>query len=562
MPSRSLGIAALSIVLCSAQLASPAQSQSDTQKSSFKQYFNPLRKQGYVNTSQDRQIKKTHCQFVDADNSVRVANRELGLFAIMPPEKSLDTTYAEQLLSDQKVSGIAVALPWSTLEPSEDKFDWQPLDNLLQACHQHGKTAIVYITTAGLDLKPANGGSSTAADTPAWVFAGGAQSIAWQSNDGAAHTMPIFWDKNYLAKWSNFIAEFAQRYDCNPDIHSVGITGGGMLTGTQVVPASATVADANGSAQNLAAVLKAKYGMNQRQLVEHWKYVADIFTKNFHKTRLNFEINPPVAGRMGEDSLDEIADYLAYRFGERVYLTRTGFNSGKHSFNDYRILLKFRNDTLTGVKLTDSVNIRELDKIAGHALDDGVSFVAVPPALLASDEPSVKAALQRLSCNVGYRIICEKVSVPSKVASGEPLRASFAFVNTGAAAALRPERNLDKDSAASYRVALELCDAQGKPVLMNLHTPPVSTCQWQTGKPISWEKELRMIDADKHQLPPGDYSVWLSIVDADAKQRVSFLAVGESGKLAPVEKAKVGMLTIANAVAQTQTETNEEKIQH
>lgn len=560
MPSPSLRVIAASLALCST-IALPNRLPAEAQSTSgFKQYFNPLRKQGYVNTSQDRTIKKRHFKQSDDGSSLRVANRELGLFAIVPPEKTGDAAFVEKLLADDKLSGITVYVPWSAVEPGEDNYNWKPVDQILDQCSQHKKTAILYVTTAGLDL-PAAGAAKTACDTPEWVFSSGVKSLAYKSADGTTHTMPIFWDKNYLAKWSNFVSEFGDRYDSNPNIQSIGITGGGILGDTQVVPPSATAQDKTGKTASLAAVLKSDYGMNERQLVEHWKYVADLFPKHFHRTHLNFEVNAPVSGKMGEESLDEISDYLVYRFGERVYLTRAGYTTGKHNFDDYRILLKFRNDTLTGVRLQDNLKTADIAKIADNALDDGISFVQLPLGLLNSADSAVQSALDRLACRAGYRIVCQQVSVPDKVPSGQPLKATFAFINTGAAAALRPERNLDKDTAASYRVALELRDAEGKPVLMNLHTPPVPTNEWQAGKPVTWDKELRMMDSDKHQLPAGEYSVWISLVDSDGKQKIAFLIGANDGKATCVDSAKIGSLTITNAVAETQPQpsANEEK---
>lgn len=83
--------------------------------------------------------------------------------------------------------------------------------------------------------------------------------------------------------------------------------------------------------------------------MEHWKYVADIFPKAFPHTRLNFDIDPPTPNRAGQDSLDEISDYLIYRYGQRIYLTRQGIGDAKHGFDQYRVLLKFHGDTLTGI---------------------------------------------------------------------------------------------------------------------------------------------------------------------------------------------------------------------
>jgi hypothetical protein len=548
--SRRFAVSLLLVAVSLPLISCPqAQSNGKTGAGQLAGYLNPFqKKQKNLNQSQDRIIKKKSFKTGNMPAAQAVTNREIGFFVIVPSDKISDSEYVKTLLSNDKVNGLSATLPWSLLEPSEDSFNWAPLDQLLSACESQHKTLILRIATAG---------SGSQSETPKWVFDSGVKSISYTAADGTPHTMPIFWDKDYLAKWANFVTELSERYDKNPTLHSIGITGGGFSGGTAVLPPAAKAASGESGAKpaDLQAVLKKDYGMTQRQLVEHWKYVADVFPKHFQNARLNFAINPPVPGRTGEDALDEIADYLVYRYGQRVYLTRQGVSSGKHGFDDYRLLLKFRNDTLTGLQLTDDVKGEDLAKIAKHALDDGVSFAELPAAIVESKDETVQSALTDLAAHIGYQLMSQNTTIPAKLGIGEPLKASFAFVNVGAAPALRPERNFDKDTPMSYRVLVELRDATGKPVLQNVHTPPTPTSHWEPGKPVTWDEELKMTDSNKHQLSPGEYTVWLSIIDPNGNRKLQFIQATSEGKTASTDTAEVGKLVITDSVADSKIDS-------
>jgi Beta-galactosidase len=540
--------------------------------SEIAKYFNPLKKKGYLNQSQDRVIKKKTYKAGDmpAAGGSPVRNAELGLFAILPSDKIGDPEYVAAVLDDKRINGISVTLPWSTLEPKEDENNWQSIDQLLSVCQQMDKKLILRVATCGVTTK-SDGGNSAA--TPRWVFDSGVKSVVFvepadaasagandkQPNGGATqHVMPIFWDKTYLAKWANFVNELAERYDKNPTIHSIGITGGGFAGGTAVLPdyqavvAAPADKSAASAAETLESALKTEHGMTQRQLQEHWKYVADVFAKRFQNARLNFAINAPVPHRYGEDALDEISDYLAYKYGERVYLTRQQIHDGKHRFDESRVMMKLRNDTLLGIQLTDNVSPDEMPKIAKHALDDGISFAEIPASYFTSKNPVVDEAIKSLDEHVGYKLMNEKVTIDQKVSAGQPLKASFAFVNMGAATAMRPDRNFDKDTAGSYRIQIDLKDAHGKSVLSNIHTPPTPTNKWTSGLPVTWDEELKMVDSDKHQLPAGEYTAWMSIVDTNGKRKIQFLTATSDSHPASTDTVQVGKVVVVPATASTQ----------
>ncbi|MGH9548834.1 MAG: beta-galactosidase, partial [Terriglobales bacterium] len=336
---------------------------------------------------------------------------------------------AKELLADPRINGLSVLLPWRQLEPEETHYQWQSIDKLLDLCQSANKSLILRISTCGTDNTDNSG------DTPKWVYDAGAKFVTFKSG-GNERRMPVYWDSTYLAKWSNFINAMGEKYDKNPSVHSIGITGGGVGGGTAIIPEA-------GDKEQYDALdekLKKEFGMNGHQLVEHWKYVADLFPRAFKTARLNFDIDPPTPNRAGENLLDEISDYLVYRYGERVYLTRENVSSAKHGFDQYRVLLKFRPDTLTGYQLSSSFPSEDLSKLVKNSLDDGVSFAEVPANLISSKDQAVAAALDQLRAHLGYQLISQKVTLPNDIKSGDPLKAGFSFVNLGAATPMRPSR--------------------------------------------------------------------------------------------------------------------------
>jgi hypothetical protein len=467
-------------------------------------YLNPVHEKTYLNDSQDRIIKKKSFKGTELVGAQAVPNKELGLFASVDLTQLQDDSLLKDILAQPSVNGLSVMVPWASAEPTEGQFDWKQIDHLLDLAGQNKKSVILRVTTCG----------STDSDTPKWVFDAGAKSVTYTGTDGKTHTLPVFWDTTYLAKWSNFINALGSRYDKNQSVHSVGITGGGVAGGTLVIP---NIENKEEHAK-LETSLKSEFGMNQRQLVQHWKYVADLFPHAFPSCRLNFDIDPPTANRAGEDSLDEISDYLIYRYGQRVYLTRQNIADAKHGFDQYRVLLKFKPDTITGYRLAPAITAESLDKLARFALDDGISFIEVPSQFFTTKDEAISHTLEHLRSKLGYQLVSQSITLPTDVKSGDPLKASFTFLNLGSAPAMRPSRQFDKDVASSYKVQLELRDGTGKPVVQSLHTPQVPTQKWIAGTPVTWEESLKM-----PKLTPGQYSVYLSLVDAETKRKLQLL---------------------------------------
>lgn len=507
-------------------------------------YLNPIPEKNYVNKSQDRLIKKQAFKAGAVANEKPANNKEVGFFGVIPGDKLADSDFVESLLSNPRTNGISATIPWKQLEPGEEKYDWAVLDQLLKQCQSHNKSLVLRVSTCGIDLPD---GDKPSSDTPEWVFAAGAKSVKYMDKDGKPHLMPLFWDQSYLAAFSNFISEMGSRYDKNPLLHSVGITGGGFLGGTSLVPTdlsdkgdkSATAESGFTSASQIENHLRKKEGLTQKQIVDHWKYVADLFPQAFPNTTLNFAINPPTPNRAGEDALDEISDYLVYRYGQHIYITRQDLKNGKHGFDDYRVLLKFRPDTYEGLALLPRFPATDLEKLTKTALDDGISFIELPLQLLTATEPVVVGALDKLNSHMGFQIVSQKLSMAEQVEQGEPLKVDFAFLNVGDAAPKRPVREIDKDVPTSYKVMVELKDQSGKPVAQLLHTPQKGTLDWKAGEPITWQHSLRM-----PALAPGEYEASVSLFDPLTSRKIILIDARSGDERKPTTAVPAGKVRI------------------
>jgi hypothetical protein len=517
----------------------------------FFKYLNPIPEKNYTNESQDRVIKKRKFKPIAYPGAKPILNAELGLFAIIPTEKTGDIALMDELAARPDVNGLSIMVPWQSIEKTEGECDFTAIDQALEVVKKHNKTLILRVTTCGLN-------DGIKSDTPDWVFQAGVKTLTYKDSEGKEHQAPIFWDGTYMAKWSNFISSLGEKYDNNKYIHSVGITGGGVLGSTLVVPDFAVFEDqdsetlaqegaagATGSKSaygELCSILRKEHKMSERQLVEHWKYVGDLFPKAFKNVPLNFDINPPLLGRKGQDALDEITDYLVYRYGQRVYLTRQNIKNGKHGFDQYRVFLKFHPDTLTGYRLRPDFDLAEAAKLSHMAGEDGVSFCEVPPEVLKSEDAAVKTALNDIQSHLGYQIISKEAKIPNNAKVGEPLNASFTFLNLGATGAMMPSRHNDKDVPSSYKIQLELRNETGKVVFRSHHTPVIPTYDWVSDKPITWEKQLRMPE----HMKPGKYSVYLSLLEPDSKKQIRFLNAIAQGDPKTELEAPLGSIEITN----------------
>jgi hypothetical protein len=105
------------------------------------------------------------------------------------------------------VAGIIVRGRWDTLNPADGQYNWAQFDSNIAACKAAGKTCLLIVYTGG--------------STPTWIQA---QRFSFELN-GVKGTMPVPYEPNVLSAWAAFVAKFGQRYDADPTVIAVHLTG-------------------------------------------------------------------------------------------------------------------------------------------------------------------------------------------------------------------------------------------------------------------------------------------------------------------------------------------------
>lgn len=116
-------------------------------------------------------------------------------------------------------TGTAVDVGWSQLEPTDGRFEWEPLDASLAAVRSYNRAHPS--TTLGVKLRVVGG-----YDAPSWAArTGGAPiTIASRPHGASPGTLGRWWTAPYQEAWSTFEHTLAKRYDTDPLIRTVQVT--------------------------------------------------------------------------------------------------------------------------------------------------------------------------------------------------------------------------------------------------------------------------------------------------------------------------------------------------
>ena len=186
------------------------------------------------------------------------------------------------VLNNPNVDGIALRSSWDTIETADGTYDWSYFDRQIAKAASAGKMVSLSVA-AGID-------------TPSWVYQEGAASFTTAEGD----TIPVPWDPVFLDRWQQFIQAFGSRYDSNPAVSNVKITGIEWKTPETMLPHSA---DDVAVWQNL--------GYTRTNVENAWKMIADTFSQSFPDTQIAVEMVPN-----GFPPLDDNGNVMPGRSGD------------------------------------------------------------------------------------------------------------------------------------------------------------------------------------------------------------------------------------------------------
>ncbi len=156
------------------------------------------------------------CRLVD--NGKALVNPYMGWTMHFYSNKPMN--YGSQLAPEDIVgdfpglSTVYLRLPWSFIEPEENRFNWEMLDTPAQRWIEAGKMVALRITATE---------NWTRSGTPQWVFDAGAK--YYEVNN---YLEPDYDNVVFLQKVEHFVQKLAERYDGNPNVAFIDIGHYGM----------------------------------------------------------------------------------------------------------------------------------------------------------------------------------------------------------------------------------------------------------------------------------------------------------------------------------------------
>src|SRR5438132_3919005 len=201
-------------------------------------------------------------------------------------------TSAGTAISNANCDGVLWFLRWSDVEATPDTYTWQYLDDAVAWAAANNKKCGISI----------NAGK----DCPTWLYAApyNAQFYTMQDTPGAiGRTIPVPGDPIFMTRCQKFITDFGARYDSNPAVSYIIITGIGNHDEWDIAPGTLDTA-ALGSTQAEVDAWKSSS-----------KQIIDFYMSAFPRTTvMGYPVPPFNPSNAAEDpatSMREVSDYAA-----------------------------------------------------------------------------------------------------------------------------------------------------------------------------------------------------------------------------------------------------------
>ncbi len=208
-------------------------------------------------------------------------------------------------LANPSVDGIALRFSWRALETADGVFNWTPLDTMIAEAALAGKKVSLSVQAGYL--------------TPAWLYSEGVQSIrfVWDQPSGPAictvQTMPVPWDPTFLQKWTAFVQAFGVRYNSNPAVAQVKLTGLNSKTQETFLPIANGGPINNGQCNSYNDIASWQAaGYTSIKVEAAWQRIAASFAASFPSKPLTAMLVPggfPPLDASGNPIVGQPTDY-------------------------------------------------------------------------------------------------------------------------------------------------------------------------------------------------------------------------------------------------------------
>ncbi|MFW3172544.1 DUF4832 domain-containing protein [Geodermatophilus sp. CPCC 206100] len=378
---------------------------------------------------------------------------------------------------------------WATLNPGPGVFDWAPIDTFLAECAERGERGSFRVYTM-------NGAPYGTHRVPPWALDRGV--VIRQT----AEREPDYRDRDYQRYWGDFVDALAKRYDGDPRIAFIDISGYGLFNEWQandLTDASdeAGLADSVDSSTRRHLVHMFVGGSGAARVVEQ-DGVSDGTLLYAHPGFRTTQLLMPYGG-IWASSRYVATHYPHVGFRNDALFTR-------HA--DLEVL------ALMGYGVTDIWRTAPVVFEAAGPPPAGAEAAAAQTLrgmgasfLHENAVMTDRSALERLVSPLGYRYHPSRVSSPPSVSTSERLDVETTWTNTGNA---RAYPRMGQDFVLAYALA----DEAGAVV-----------ATWQTDHGVSeWLPRDQHVVRDALPLtgvPAGTYDLFLGVAQRSTDTRIA-----------------------------------------
>ncbi len=195
-----------------------------------------------------------------------------GLFALMDRNNDAIPT---ALFDSTVLAGFTLQLDWATLQPAPNIVAWDVLDGAITRAKSANKKIM---------LRPLAG-----IGAPSWLYKAGVKKFTFTPQSDRYHplefgkpvTLPYPWDKTLQDAWATFVQVLGDRYDSEPALVRVAVSGPMFMQAETYLPHTDDV---------MADWTKSGYALTAIQAA--WQKSIDAYAKGFRNTPFTLDLNP------------------------------------------------------------------------------------------------------------------------------------------------------------------------------------------------------------------------------------------------------------------------------
>ena len=300
-------------------------------------------------------------------------------------------TINSQILSNRYIDGIVLRYAWNSLEPSDGVFNWATVDSQIAQVKAYGKKVSI--------------GVLPGFESPSWLYQEHAQkfNFIWDKNRDvpicSVQTIPVPWDPVFVSKWKTFIQALGQRYNSNPTVANVKITGINSESEEHTLPLSVNAPINGGQCTSYNDVANwIKIGYTRTKVEDAWQQFAQTFHLFFPAKSITAQLAPgafpPIDqnGRLMAGKADQQLTLDLLNRGIADYPSQfAGQNNGLSASWIWSDLIKVSSQIVTGYQTVSPMG-SNLQRTLNLAVQGGAEFVELYPVdVLAPAEQPVLA---------------------------------------------------------------------------------------------------------------------------------------------------------------------------